>query len=1745
MDGLRTIKDPEVDSGQVFDVIAIHGPKEGESTWEPSDNFSYDYVGKFSRFPNTRVSVYASTLLREQVNIFAGEALRLEAIRLLEAIGNRGRTGIAFIGHDIGGTLIKEIFLGCPHHVQSSLVLQRSLHRLLCLGGFGRYRPSMALAARLADVVTAINLDFMETKIPLLARIRDVYSTSSNDEDRVLDLAEEPPISTSMIKWHRIATRLSHCEMPGKVEPDLGIEAESVVEDSLEDVKTIATLVLQAPEPRLIGGLARETQDAAPPEQDLNIQELRDWISSPGKPLLAIHDAQDTQEVCMAIRSQLMVNETRMIHFFEFAHWDCRYDRVECMFLSFIAQIAPQAAEAYSGTSRLQELGEGLEESGLDTLFNIYFDSILLPKHRLQVVWILVGLEKRVGSHQWLLDKLRALATCTDVKIKVALVNCPGHERPLDLPSELTITMTVGGKGDRELEGSRKIDYIDPMALHLIAEHTHLYPMWPDINRLFEHCVKDLELRESLAAWLRASSLNSESSGLGQIVHAMSTQETAVILRQIIESAVSYPREPELALLTLELITLSLRAVTAQELLDWEKASLDWDLRRDGRALHAHNISSRLPGVMTVRLNRVHLYHSSMRDVILSGDQPRSTGVHLGNRHERAAAHARIALSCLQYLTSSHGRQELLQRYQSVGDGEDPPAAIPESHESFLSYAVRFWPRHAKLAGQAFDYTSTVLQTLLDDPDLLDIWSRAFLLHYCTSIGGPRFIYGGTGGPLAILAGHGLLKVLCMARGRSGIQWRRPECSAGLISAAYNAQSDVARLLLALTDPCSEDCAEATVGAIRSKDEDLANAFIDRMTPRPDISLIKHTARHAAAAGQDRILDRLLTIVPMEEFDEFGHELHTWLRSAATVGSLEMAENLLGHAKRRLELVCLCDLTSRAVHFGNREVSLLFFTRLQAAIKEEEGEVTTDEEEAILSTSIQRVLTEALTYGQHLILSRLLEALKKNDVKGYLPILISDLLPHAVSSNAPRCFQVLLCTLAEMPFTQGGNGLDMTPLLNDVLKKGDITMLEALLTTTSPLNAENLGDALDKAVQRSDSPSCMVELLIKAANENGLKEECNQAVTDQLGCAIEGKLEEVDVVQALVKGVALIDEPSLADNTRTPLFQAALYGLVGIVRILLDNGAKPDVREVSRDEWAPVHAAADNVEILQLLLAKGTYVDAKTWDGSTALFLAVKWECVDCVEELLRHNPDLTCRVNNMDLLSMALDNGATEIAAKLLDAGFDLCHTNARGSDRLALHMCVERNYTDILRRLLLHNVPIELRDDQERTPLNRLTATTDVATIHLLLQRGADVNTIDHKDFTPLSKAMILKNVQIAERLISSHASLDTLSGAFGTPLHLACTLGSLPMVRLLVEKGADPDIDQGGVYGTPFQAALQADEPMEVKATITAYLLQTKRVPKNQASVWWGSNLSVACLMGDQRVVEQLLGQRCEVDIVDRFGRRPIHFALSRSLDYVKLLRARGAELFAEDAMLRSALHFAVISGRLDLVKYIIRKNKSLVNHEDCDGWTPLFWALRPGRYWKWDDSERCDIIRELKEKNGASIMVRGAWIDGECAPLTLAKRYGHSAAIIELLTPDPSQTKSSSGQDFWWRVMNEPIPTADNLEPTDGFCDVCLLDLVGPYYTCVRCEYLALCFKCYFSKEKLHPEHSFTAWGQTRPLPITQTLDEAQDGSGEERPQEEGTGNEHDNEGRSMDGDDNSPDLDDSYPFYEDDDDFDID
>jgi hypothetical protein len=92
----------------------VHGfGSNGNDTWESLSGSVWGYTDWFG-LQEATIALYSYPIINEATNIITREGLKYEAIRLHEAIlalQRAKRSKLLFMGHDIGGILIKEVFL--------------------------------------------------------------------------------------------------------------------------------------------------------------------------------------------------------------------------------------------------------------------------------------------------------------------------------------------------------------------------------------------------------------------------------------------------------------------------------------------------------------------------------------------------------------------------------------------------------------------------------------------------------------------------------------------------------------------------------------------------------------------------------------------------------------------------------------------------------------------------------------------------------------------------------------------------------------------------------------------------------------------------------------------------------------------------------------------------------------------------------------------------------------------------------------------------------------------------------------------------------------------------------------------------------------------------------------------------------------------------------------------------------------------------------------------------------------------------------------------------------------------------------------------------------------------------------------------------------------------------------------------------------------------------------------------------
>jgi type 1 glutamine amidotransferase len=132
-----------------------------------------------------------------------------------------------------------------------------------------------------------------------------------------------------------------------------------------------------------------------------------------------------------------------------------------------------------------------------------------------------------------------------------------------------------------------------------------------------------------------------------------------------------------------------------------------------------------------------------------------------------------------------------------------------------------------------------------------------------------------------------------------------------------------------------------------------------------------------------------------------------------------------------------------------------------------------------------------------------------------------------------------------------------------------------------------------------------------------------------------------------------------------------------------------------------------------------------------------------------------------------------------------------ARDNSRPPLEQAVLRNKTDIAILLLESGADPNSVDPSQRTPLHLAVERNNPVVAAALLKAGAKPNQRDKNGWTPLHHAAAKNQLDTAKAILAGGANPMTLSELGGTPLHEAAASGGAEIVRLLLDHKVNPTI------------------------------------------------------------------------------------------------------------------------------------------------------------------------------------------------------------------------------------------------------------------------------------------------------------------------------------------------------------------
>ncbi|MGI4791559.1 MAG: ankyrin repeat domain-containing protein [Janthinobacterium lividum] len=244
-------------------------------------------------------------------------------------------------------------------------------------------------------------------------------------------------------------------------------------------------------------------------------------------------------------------------------------------------------------------------------------------------------------------------------------------------------------------------------------------------------------------------------------------------------------------------------------------------------------------------------------------------------------------------------------------------------------------------------------------------------------------------------------------------------------------------------------------------------------------------------------------------------------------------------------------------------------------------------------------------------------------------------------------------------------------------------------------------------------------------------------------------------------------------NKGTPLQRSIYCGLLGMMGLLLENGADPNLRR-QPDMMTPLMLAVfmRNHAMVDLLLDHGADVNAvqERAISETALSTAAYKGDFALVQRLLKAGA--TIKDSQTALIWAGRDNDYAEdqrenyasITGLLLEAGANINAQDVYGRTALMM-VCGEtlRSSASAVKFLLEQGADVNLRSRSGDSALGCAARGDDNAVVRLLLKAVAQVNTGDEEGRTPLMWASRGANIEIMQMLLDAgaDASLEDKEG------------------------------------------------------------------------------------------------------------------------------------------------------------------------------------------------------------------------------------------------------------------------------------------------------------------------------------------------------------------------------------------------
>lgn len=1291
--------------------------------------------------------------------------------------------------------------------------------------------------------------------------------------------------------------------------------------------------------------------------------------------------------------------------YFQFNPHDIRFNNIASMMRTFICQMGLHATSAQSEplcrtVNYLYTFDAWTTEDYIthwDT-FRVFEDTT--------EVYVIGGLDLCDDSSGQFLHMLETYLSGTEGHARFIVTTTAGTNNHI---SAKLSKLPPGTSQAIDVQSSTYVDEVKHQMSFELSMFLQEHPRYSrgdlpvTIAGLFDACENDHELWRIIVEWLKQNHtpLHDMEECLNMLKKPAPELVFDTILTGILEERQQWAR------ILLSWVLLSVRALQVEEFCIVSHIALEIS-----EAESIQDILSWFGGMLQIKHNEVKFGHPAIRAWLDLETRKKTTSkwwIYETSSHR----HFDILMVCLRYLSNPSNSVSPLDRLR---------------HYNF-PYAVQYWTGHYKLAQNvgdaAFSPAREMAMGLFRDKVAYETWTKSYL-SLADPFRKPSHV---SNTPLAVAAHFGLDDIVSSLK-----EDPNEDRISALIEAARQGHIHIFRALappsiirFRLEDPHLESLIK---GAVSCGNKDV---FFEAMTYMPDDDP-EPEVKHAWLS------DMLLRACWLRNEDLVGKVLDLGADMHVT-----LPEKYYPFPIGPVEIATRRDAIGVIQVFLNRDIDIAPGSGVgNATIVRMIGNYCALETTRfVLANGFTPetvddgwiAVRSASRSGRFAITDVLLDF---KPFQEYIGAETSHPLLEAASAGRYKTTKTLLDRNVDISVSdESGNAIYYAA------RENRIDLCRLLLENGIDVNFTSKGSKPPLVVAVMKGNLEMVKLFLDngAEVEKREEDEASWNRTALLVASASSDQEASSIIKLLLEHGA---DPNVRDEDNwTPLYTSATYGLVENTRALMETKieAKIDKYATCNDaNMTAMHTAYDQPKIIRVLLEHGMDATRAYDSDSSTLTIAARQNQREVVELILEQP------VENIACLSepllAAVANECEEIVRLLLDAGADVNATNSNNGSLLSIALLGQKDA--IVRMLLEYRPDLEVKDLDDNTVLHNITSSTPLASLKLVTNSGGKIDALNKWSASPLSQAITAANWDAVRYLLSKKGTIHTLNilSSLGAPLHRACRLGNLDIIKLLVQKGADINTACGNMIGTPImQACVRfGDNFAPEKEAIVRHLLENcHAVATGKPNTW--CPIHIASLTCSADIIKLFLQNGADADTQDYMGRKAVHLACYNSLGALEALGVPDQDFSSKDKVGRIPLHYAVLSGQLGLLKYVLDKTKGLglnVDEVDKDGWTPLHWAARACDVYGWTDIHRAvceEEIARLLLDNKADPRARGRGRENKQWLARDIATYHGSSRLSEIL----------AAQDSPRRKGTDPRKVG---EIGVGFCDNCFLVSLHP-------------------------------------------------------------------------------------------------